>query len=130
MAHTLLTASLAQLGEFAEGERHGREALRIAEETGHHYSLVNALWSLGHLARLRGAADEAVRLLERGLQIERHGQLGTLERLRRDLSRGNRRGVERHLNAFVQRATTLRGTPLEPHVDALVGQAGMLWDGF
>jgi tetratricopeptide (TPR) repeat protein len=73
-AHSVLTSSLAELGEFAEGCRHGREALRLAEETGHRHSLLGALWSLGHLACMNGDYDEAIRLLERAVVVDPRGQ--------------------------------------------------------
>jgi tetratricopeptide (TPR) repeat protein len=74
IAHSVLTSSLAELGDFAEARRHGRAALRLAEEAGHRHSLLSALWSLGHLARMTGDHDEAIRVLERAVDVDRRGE--------------------------------------------------------
>src|SRR5262249_36868584 len=50
---------------------HAEEAYRIAEELGDPRDVASAVWQLGHLHGLRGEFDQAIRLLERGLSLER-----------------------------------------------------------
>ena len=64
-----LTWSLAELGGFAEGSGVGEEAVRIAEEAVHAYSLAVALTSVGLLSRRQGALHRAIPLLEQGLAL-------------------------------------------------------------
>jgi DNA-binding SARP family transcriptional activator len=71
MMHAHLSRSLAELGEFAEGIRHGREALRFADAVGHRYSVMVGFRSLGDLYRIKGEYDEAIQLLERAVAVER-----------------------------------------------------------
>ena len=70
MAHAFLAWASAELGEFQEGIRHGREALRLAESAGHRYCAANALLSLGELYLIKGDAHEAIPLIERAVAIE------------------------------------------------------------
>jgi class 3 adenylate cyclase/tetratricopeptide (TPR) repeat protein len=69
MARWLLASSLAERGEFAEGLVHGREGLRIAEETRHPYSLILMCWGLALLHALKGEASHASAHLERALGL-------------------------------------------------------------
>ncbi|HTN73012.1 MAG TPA: AAA family ATPase [Methylomirabilota bacterium] len=55
---------LAQLGAFQDGLRDVREAIRIAEESKHPYSLAYAHCSQGLLLLVQGEIDEAIRVLE------------------------------------------------------------------
>src|SRR5262249_15117138 len=61
--------SLAELGDFAEGNRVGEEAVRIAEEAEEPFSLAIALTWVGLLSRRQGALHRAIPLLERGLAL-------------------------------------------------------------
>ena len=70
MAHAHLAGALTELGEFDEGIRHGREALRLAETVGHRFCLVVGLLSLGGLYLVKGDLEEASALLERAVAIE------------------------------------------------------------
>src|SRR5262249_22917745 len=64
-----LTWSLAELGGFAEASGVGEEAVRIAEEAAHAYSLAVALTWVGLLSRRQGALHRAIPILERGLAL-------------------------------------------------------------
>src|SRR5262249_35671014 len=64
-----LTWSLAELGGFAEASGVGEEAVRIAEEAAHAYSLAVAPTWVGLLSRRQGALHRAIPLLERGLAL-------------------------------------------------------------
>ena len=55
---------LAQLGVFKEGLLNAREAIQIAEEAKHPYSLAYARCSHGLLLLVEGEIDEAIRVLE------------------------------------------------------------------
>jgi tetratricopeptide (TPR) repeat protein len=69
MARWLLASSLAERGEFTEGLIHGQEALRIAEEVRHPYSLILASWGLALLHVLKGELSHASVHLERALAL-------------------------------------------------------------
>jgi tetratricopeptide (TPR) repeat protein len=64
-----ITWSLAELGDFAEGNGVGEEAVRIAEEAEEPFSLAIALTWVGLLSRRQGALHRAIPLLERGLAL-------------------------------------------------------------
>jgi class 3 adenylate cyclase/tetratricopeptide (TPR) repeat protein len=64
-----LAWSLAELGDFAEGNSVGEEAVRIAEEAEEPFSLAIALTWVGLLSRRQGALHRAIPLLERGLAL-------------------------------------------------------------
>ena len=64
-----------ELGEFAEAERFGQEAVTLAESIGQPEALQWAYYSLGLLALDRGELDTAVRHLERVLSICRGADL-------------------------------------------------------
>jgi len=64
-----LAETLAELGEFREGLACGHDALQIAEELDHPYSLIFACYSLGFLFGVQGDQEQAARLLERGVEL-------------------------------------------------------------
>ena len=66
-----LAIALGTLGRFVEAFGRLREALEIAEEAGHAYSLLPPLLSLGTLKLDQGDCLGAVALLERGLALSR-----------------------------------------------------------
>jgi len=72
---TALTRSLGALGAFDDGIIWGREGLRLAEAVGHPYGLASAYVELGTLYLARGAVDEALPFLERGLDLSRSRDL-------------------------------------------------------
>jgi len=76
MALAHLARSHALLGNVAEAVRHGREALRLAEEVGHRYSVMNAVWNLGDVLMTRGALDEAISMFERFAALVRDKEVG------------------------------------------------------
>jgi class 3 adenylate cyclase/tetratricopeptide (TPR) repeat protein len=73
-----LARCLAEIGEFDEGIELGREAVRLAEEIDHPYTLVSACWGLGYLYGVRGDLDSATLLLERALTSARGAGLTRL----------------------------------------------------
>jgi DNA-binding winged helix-turn-helix (wHTH) protein/tetratricopeptide (TPR) repeat protein len=72
-----LSSCAAELGAFAEGEAAGRAAVRIAESAEHPFSLTVACFGLGDLSLQRGDLPEAVRVLERGLELCRSASIHT-----------------------------------------------------
>jgi class 3 adenylate cyclase/tetratricopeptide (TPR) repeat protein len=72
-----LTWSLAELGEFTDGLRHGEEAIRIAEDVGNVFGLIHAIFGLGLVNLRRGEVGKATVTLERGLDICRSANLQT-----------------------------------------------------
>ncbi|HET8576635.1 MAG TPA: adenylate/guanylate cyclase domain-containing protein [Methylomirabilota bacterium] len=64
-----LARALGPLGRFAEAFGHLREAIQIAEEAGHVYTLVFPLFSFGTLKLDQGDFAGAVTPLERGLDL-------------------------------------------------------------
>ncbi|MBI3457548.1 MAG: sigma 54-interacting transcriptional regulator [Candidatus Rokubacteria bacterium] len=64
-----LVSCLAELGEFAEGIARGEEAIRVAEAADDPHSLIFAYFSVGTLSLLRGEFHEAIRVLQRGLDL-------------------------------------------------------------
>jgi DNA-binding NtrC family response regulator/tetratricopeptide (TPR) repeat protein len=66
-----LIRSLAELGRFEEGLRHGEEAVSIADAAAHPFSLSVAYWSVGHVCLRKGEFDRAVDVLTRGLELTR-----------------------------------------------------------
>jgi tetratricopeptide (TPR) repeat protein len=64
-----LARALGELGRFAEGFGRLREAMQIAEEAGHVYSLLFPLFGLGTLALDQGDFAGAMAPLERGLDL-------------------------------------------------------------
>ena len=59
---------LAQLGAFKEGLSIGRDAIQIAKEAVHPYSLAYATCSVGLLLLIKGDINEAIQILEDALQ--------------------------------------------------------------
>jgi class 3 adenylate cyclase/tetratricopeptide (TPR) repeat protein len=59
----------AELGEFAEAIAPGEEAVRIAEEVDHPFSIIRAYLEHGSLYLHRGEYPKAIPLLERGLGV-------------------------------------------------------------
>ena len=64
-----LVWSLAELGNFAEEQGVGAEAVRLAEAAEQPYSMAIALTWMGLLSRRQGALHRAISLLERGLTL-------------------------------------------------------------
>jgi class 3 adenylate cyclase/tetratricopeptide (TPR) repeat protein len=64
---------LAEIGEFEEGRAHGGEAVRLAENIDHPYSLSSACWGLGYVHATQGDFLQAVPVLERALTTAREG---------------------------------------------------------
>jgi class 3 adenylate cyclase/tetratricopeptide (TPR) repeat protein len=70
-ARAYLASCLAEQGEFDEALAHVQEAVRIAEEVDHAFSLGQALISLGTLHLRRGDISLAMPAFERGLELSR-----------------------------------------------------------
>jgi tetratricopeptide (TPR) repeat protein len=64
-----LAQPLSTLGAFAEGWRHGEEALRLATLAGRGQSPIVAHGCLGLLYLAQGDLEHAIRVLERGLAL-------------------------------------------------------------
>jgi tetratricopeptide (TPR) repeat protein len=64
-----LAPILGALGAFAEGRRHGEEALRLATLEGQSNTPIIAHNCLGHLYLTQGDLEPAVRVLEQGLTL-------------------------------------------------------------
>ena len=64
-----LARTLSDLGAFAEGRRHGEEALRLATREGRVYAPFAAHACLGFLYLAQGDLEHAIRVLERGLAL-------------------------------------------------------------
>jgi class 3 adenylate cyclase/tetratricopeptide (TPR) repeat protein len=64
-----LVQLLSDRGEFTEAVIHGNEVVRIAEVANHPYNLYTAYYAVGHLHLRKGTIDEAIRVLERSLEI-------------------------------------------------------------
>ena len=60
---------LAELGNFNEAETWGREAIRFGEESDSPFALTTALAGLGASYLRKGQPDQAIPLLERGLEL-------------------------------------------------------------
>jgi tetratricopeptide (TPR) repeat protein len=60
---------LAELGDMTEGRRVGEDAVRLAEEVEHPYSIAIALWHVGVLYQRQGDIHTAIPVLERGLAL-------------------------------------------------------------
>jgi tetratricopeptide (TPR) repeat protein len=64
-----LAGALSDLGQFAEGRRHGEEALRLATGEGRGGEpMLASLW-LGRLYLVQGDLETAIRVLHRGLAL-------------------------------------------------------------
>ena len=64
-----LARTLSALGAFAEGRRHGEEALRLATLAGRGETPIIAHGCLGHLYLAQGDLEHAIRVLEQGLAL-------------------------------------------------------------
>jgi class 3 adenylate cyclase/DNA-binding winged helix-turn-helix (wHTH) protein/tetratricopeptide (TPR) repeat protein/ABC-type thiamine transport system ATPase subunit len=64
-----LARTLSALGAFAEGRRHGEEALRFATLEGRGQIPIIAHSCLGHLYFAQGDLEHAIRILEQGLAL-------------------------------------------------------------
>jgi tetratricopeptide (TPR) repeat protein len=67
LSRARLARTLSALGAFAEGRRHGEEALRLATLDGRGQTPVVAHGSLGELYLAQGDLEHAIRVLEQGL---------------------------------------------------------------
>jgi DNA-binding NtrC family response regulator/tetratricopeptide (TPR) repeat protein len=74
-SRTCLVWCLAELGEFDDGIRIGREAIRIAESVDHPFSLATAHAGIGALYVRRGDIETGVPILEQGLELCRTWKL-------------------------------------------------------
>ena len=76
MARAWMSWSLAELGEFGEATSISEEAMRIAEECDHPFSITIATsCGVGRLYLLSGRFDEAVVVLEHALELCRRWSL-------------------------------------------------------
>jgi len=64
-----LAQTLSALGAFAEGRRHGEEALRLATREGRGNTPIIAHGSLGLLSLAKGDLEHAMRVLDQGLAL-------------------------------------------------------------
>ena len=64
-----LARTLSALGAFAEGRRHGEEALRLATLTRQGASAIVAHGCLGLLYLVEGSLEHAIRVLDQGLAL-------------------------------------------------------------
>jgi tetratricopeptide (TPR) repeat protein len=64
-----LALTLSALGAFAEGQRHGEEALRLATLEGRGDTPTIVHGRLGHLYLAQGDLEHAIRVLEQGLAL-------------------------------------------------------------
>jgi len=69
MARVYLAQTLGALGAFAEGRRHGEEALRLATLAGQGAILVVVHGYLSHVYLAQGDLEHALRVLEQGLAL-------------------------------------------------------------
>jgi tetratricopeptide (TPR) repeat protein len=69
LSRTWLALSLAECGEFTEGIAHGEEAVRIAKAVDEPYSLLQADLGVGTLYLTQGDLPNAIRTLERDLEL-------------------------------------------------------------
>jgi class 3 adenylate cyclase/DNA-binding winged helix-turn-helix (wHTH) protein/tetratricopeptide (TPR) repeat protein len=74
-SRTWLVWSLAELGEFAEGEHRASEELQIAKRVGFYFGLVHAYFATGVLHLWKGQLGEAITALENGLGSCRAGNI-------------------------------------------------------
>jgi tetratricopeptide (TPR) repeat protein len=96
-----LAQSLSVLGAFAEGRRHGEEALRLATLAGRGYTPIVAHGHLGSLYLVQGDLEQAIWVFEQGLALCR--------------TSGNRSGSLRLIVAGLGYASALQGRLAEGH---------------
>lgn len=70
-ARAFLAGATAETGAFEEGARWAREASALAEASGDAWEAVHAAWATGIVALRRGALDQAITDLERGMALAR-----------------------------------------------------------
>jgi class 3 adenylate cyclase/tetratricopeptide (TPR) repeat protein len=70
-----LVQCLAATGRFSEGAFFGEEGVRIGEEVEHATSLIHMLCSVGMLHLLKGDCDQAIPILEKGLELCRSANI-------------------------------------------------------
>ena len=70
-----LVQCLAATGRFSEGAFFGEEGVRIGEEVEHPTSLIHMLCSVGMLHLLKGDCDQAIPILEKGLELCRSANI-------------------------------------------------------
>jgi tetratricopeptide (TPR) repeat protein len=74
----IMSACLANLGEFAKGRTAAEEGLHMAESADHLYSLVYAYWGVGLICLVQGNLHEATAWLERTLSLCQEGNFTVL----------------------------------------------------
>jgi tetratricopeptide (TPR) repeat protein len=74
-AHAALNLPHAECGTFTEGLRHSREASRLADMADNLYSRILGHTFVGFLYLRKGALDEAISILESGLELCRSGNI-------------------------------------------------------
>jgi tetratricopeptide (TPR) repeat protein len=75
-SRTYLSRALAERGEFGEGDACAREAIALAEELDHPFSLSWACLGLAHVKSVQGELPEAAGLLERAADLCRQWKIG------------------------------------------------------
>jgi class 3 adenylate cyclase/tetratricopeptide (TPR) repeat protein len=84
----IIAECLTIFGNFESARISAQKAVQIAENAGHHFSLVMALKALGMAHLVRGEAHEALRWLERAVELCSDGKLPIgFCRVARDLGR-------------------------------------------
>ena len=78
LCRSWLARSLAETGQFPEASEMAQEALRLCADVGHPFSEAQAWHALGVTFVLRGAAEESIAPLERGLAIAELRELQVL----------------------------------------------------
>jgi len=69
LSQAFLARTLSALGAFAEGRRHGEEALRLATLAGRGVAPILAHACLGTLSLMQGVLEHATQVLEQGLAL-------------------------------------------------------------
>jgi tetratricopeptide (TPR) repeat protein len=106
-SRAFLARTLSWLGAFAEGRRHGEEALRLATLAGHGLTPIIVHGCFGSLYLAQGDLEHAIRVLEQGLALCR--------------ASSNRSGFSRVIVAGLGSAYALQGRLAEGR--ALVEEA-------
>jgi tetratricopeptide (TPR) repeat protein len=78
MSRAWLARTLGMLGGFAEGRRHGEEALRLATREGRGVTPVLVHGFLGELYLAQGALEHAIRVFDQGLALCRASDVRNL----------------------------------------------------
>jgi tetratricopeptide (TPR) repeat protein len=78
LTRSWLVWCLAEQGRFSEGLTYGEEALQIAENVDHRYSLIVACLGLGVLYLQTGEPQRAIAVLERGVALSQAERLPQL----------------------------------------------------